>query len=213
MDDAVFLDFFISLATCYNRCMIYGVSGKLLTKGPNFAVVETGGLAYKIWMGARALGGLRSADGDESVALFTHFHVREDAMELFGFLSEEELAFFEMLISVSGVGPRSALAILDIAKLDELSAAIKEGRPDLLTRASGIGRKTAERIIVELRNKVQAMKSGQVVEKMEADADLIEALSNLGYRREDARSALLKVDSSITDVSERLKMALKLLSK
>ena len=194
--------------------MIYGVSGKLIMKGPNFAVVEAGGLSYKIWAGIRTLGGLRGgADSGESVRLFTHFHVREDAMELFGFASEEELAFFEMLISVSGVGPRSALAILDIAKLDELSAAIKEGRPDLLTRASGIGRKTAERIIVELRNKVQSIKAGQVVEKMEADADLIEALSNLGYRREEARNALSKVDAGVVDVSERLKMALKLLSK
>lgn len=191
--------------------MIYSVSGKLGLKGPNFAVVEAGGLGLKILAGARTLAGLHSMDAN--VKLFTHFYVREDVMELFGFLSEEELRFFEMLISVSGVGPKSALAILDIAKLNELSAAIKEGRPDLLTRASGIGRKTAERIIVELRTKVQSAKAGLVVEKMEADADLIEALSGLGYRKEEARSALSKVDANMVDVSERLKAALKLLSK
>ena len=134
-------------------------------------------------------------------------------MELYGFLSEDELVYFEMLISVSGVGPKSALSILDVARLDELSAAIKEGRPDLLTRASGIGRKTAERVIVELRTKVQSAKSGLVLEKMETDADLIEALSNLGYRREDARAALAKVDPKIHGVEERLKAALALLSK
>jgi Holliday junction DNA helicase RuvA len=190
--------------------MIYSVSGKLVLKGVNFAVVETGGLGLKIMMGGRTLSKLRGEDG--SVKVFTHFHVREEAMDLYGFLDEEELAFFELLISISGVGPKSALAILDVARMDELSAAIKEGRPDLLTRASGIGHKTAERIIIELRGKVQSVRAGLVVEKMEADADLLEALSNLGYRREEARSALSKVDSKIVDVSERLRGALNILS-
>jgi Holliday junction DNA helicase RuvA len=191
--------------------MIYSVSGKLVLKGANFAVIEAGGLGLKVFAPTRTLGAIRATD--EIVKLFTYFNVRESGMELYGFLSEEELIFFEMLISVSGVGPKSALAILDVAKLDELAAAIKEGRPDLMTRASGVGRKTAERIIVELRNKVQSSKAGSVVEKMEADADLIEALSNLGYRREEARAALSKVESSAVGVEERLKAALKLLSK
>jgi Holliday junction DNA helicase RuvA len=194
--------------------MIYSVSGKLLLKGPNFAVIEVGGFGLKILAGARTLGILRGGeDGDAPVKLFTYFHVREEAMELYGFSLEEELRFFEMLISVSGVGPKSALAILDVAKLDELAAGIKEGRPDLLTRASGIGRKTAERIIVELRSKVQSARAGLVVEKMEADADLIEALSGLGYRKEEARAALSKVEATVIDVSDRLKAALKILSK
>ena len=190
--------------------MIYSVSGKLVLKGVNFAVIEAGGLGLKIMMGGRTLLKLRGEDG--SVKVFTHFHVREEAMDLYGFLDEEELAFFELLISISGVGPKSALAILDVARMDELSAAIKEGRPDLLTRASGIGHKTAERIIIELRGKVQSFKAGMVVEKMEADADLLEALSNLGYRREEARAALSKVDAKIVDVSERLRGALNMLS-
>src|SRR5258708_18010547 len=118
-----------------------------------------------------------------------------------------------MLISVSGVGPKSALSILDIAPLSELSAAIKEGRPDLLTRASGIGRKTAERVIVELRTKVQSAKSGLVIEKMETDADLLDALTGLGYRREEARAALAKVDTKISGTEDRLRAALALLSK
>jgi Holliday junction DNA helicase RuvA len=190
--------------------MIYSVSGKLVLKGVNFVVIETGGLGLKIFAPARTLGNIHGTE--EPVKLFTHFNVRENGMELYGFLSEEELAFFEMLISVSGVGPKSALAILDVAKLDELAAAIKEGRPDLMTHASGIGRKTAERIIIELRNKVQSSKAGSVVEKMEADADLIEALANLGYRREEARAALGKVEASVVGVEGRLKGALKILS-
>jgi holliday junction DNA helicase RuvA len=198
------------LAASYNKAMIYSVSGKLVLKGVNFAVVETGGLGLKVFAPARTLAGIRATD--ETVKFFTYFNVRENGMELYGFLSEKELNFFEMLISVSGVGPKSALAILDVAKLDELAAAIKEGRPDLMTRASGVGRRTAERIIVELRNKVQSSKAGSVVEKMEGDADLIEALSNLGYRREEARAALAKIDGNTTDVTDRLKAALKLLS-
>src|ERR1700733_232500 len=99
-----------------------------------------------------------------------------------------------MLISVSGVGPKSALSILDIAQLDELSAAIKEGRPDLLTKAAGIGRKTAERVIIELRGRVQSSRSGAITEKMQTDSDLVEALMSLGYHRDQARAALAKVN-------------------
>jgi Holliday junction DNA helicase RuvA len=138
--------------------------------------------------------------------------VREDALDLFGFTSEGELQFFEMLISVSGVGPKSALAILDTAPLDELSAAIKEGRPDLLTRAAGIGRKTAERVIVELRSKVQSSKSGAVVDKMQTDSDLVEALMSLGYHRDQARAALAHVDEKVVGTEARLRAALAVLA-
>src|SRR5579872_4111941 len=131
--------------------MIHSVSGRLAAKADHFVVIEAGGLGLKIATNERTIKAL-SPVGSQAT-LFTYLNVRENAMELYGFLSEGELEYFEMLISVSGVGPKSALSILDVAKLDELSAAIKEGRPDLLTRASGIGRKTAERIIIELRTK------------------------------------------------------------
>jgi Holliday junction DNA helicase RuvA len=191
--------------------MIYSVSGKLALKSDHFVVVEAGGLGLKIAVGERTVKVLPPVGAQ--VKVFSYLQPRENAMELYGFLSEDELEYFEMLISVSGVGPKSALAILDVARLDELSAAIKEGRPELLTRASGIGRKTAERLIVELRTKVQSAKSGLVVEKMETDSDLVEALSNLGYRREEARVALGKVDPKVTGIEGRLKAALVILTK
>lgn len=191
--------------------MIYRVSGKLVLVADRFAVVETGGVGFKILPSARTLAGLDASATD--VVFFTHLQVREDGMDLFGFLSEEELVFFELLISVSGVGPRSALSILDVAGLEELSAAIKEGRPDLLSRASGIGKKTAERIIIELRTKVQSVKAGVVIQKMEVDEDLIEALTNLGYRRDDARTALAKVGTEVQGVNDRLRAALGILGK
>src|SRR5258708_1206818 len=133
--------------------MLYSVSGKLALKSDHFAVVEAGGLGIKLFASKQTIKALPVVNDD--IKFFTHLYVREDALDLYGFVTAEELNFFEMLISVSGVGPKSALSILDIAPLSELSAAIKEGRPDLLTRASGIGRKTAERVIVELRTKVQ----------------------------------------------------------
>ena len=189
--------------------MIHGIRGKLVARGDNFLVVETGGIDFKIYVSDRTLG--RAGSPGQEARLFTHVHVREDAMELYGFPTDDELAFFELLISVSGVGPRSALSIIDVAPLEELSAAIHEGRPDLLTKASGIGRKTAERIIVELRGKVGSARSGDVVLKMDTDADLVEALSNLGYRREEAREALARVPQDVAGVEARLKEALRLL--
>jgi len=191
--------------------MIYRVSGKLILIADRFAVVETGGVGFKILASARTLAGLGAPDTD--VSFFTHLHVREDGIDLFGFLSEGELVFFELLISVSGVGPRSALSILDVASLEDLSAAIKEGRPDLLSHASGIGKKTAEKIIIELKTKVQSVKAGAVVQKMEVDEDLIEALANLGYRRDDARAALAKVGAEVKGINDRLRAALGVLGK
>ncbi len=200
----------------YNKTMIYSISGKLAIKEKNFVVIESGGLGWKVMVGEGTLKALPPIvlNGTHPEAkIFTYMNVRENGIELYGFAREEELVYFEMLISVSGVGPKSALAILDVAPLEELSAAIKTGRPDLLTRASGIGRKTAERVIIELRTKVQSAKSGLVIEKMETDADLIEALSGLGYRREEARAALAKVDAKVVGVEDRLKAALALLGK
>src|SRR5258708_1199331 len=151
--------------------MLYSVSGKVALKSDRFAVVEVGGLGLKLFMAGRAIVALPEVGF--SVKIFSYLHMREDGLELYGFASEKELMYFEMLISVSGVGPKSALSILDITNLDELAASIKEGRPELLSRASGIGRKTAERIILELKSKVQSAKSGLVVEKMEGDVDLV----------------------------------------
>ncbi len=190
--------------------MLYSVSGKLMSKSEHFAVVDAAGLGLKVFVSGRTLGALPPIG--LAVKFFCHLHMREDGLELYGFLTEAELNFFELLISVSGVGPKSALSIMEVAELKNLAAAIKEGRPDLLTRASGIGRKTAERIILELKSKVQSEKSEIAVGKMEVDADLVETLVGLGYRREQAKAALGKVDEKIVNLEERLKAALKILS-
>ena len=193
----------------YNNRVIYSLSGKLDFKAGHFAVVNAAGLGLKVFMSERALRTLPPAG--EEIKLFCCLYMREDGLELYGFNSREELAFFELLISVSGIGPKSALSIMEISELGDLQAAIKEGRPDLLTRASGVGRKTAERIILELKSKVQSEKSGMAVKKMESDADLVDTLISLGYKRDQAASALQKVDGKITGLEERLKAALKIL--
>lgn len=191
--------------------MVYSVAGEVRHKSTNFAVIEVGGLGLKILMSKRTLTSLPAVGGNAKI--FNHLHVREDALELYGFPSEAELNLFEMLISVSGVGPKSALGILDIAELRELTAAIKAGRPDLLTRASGIGSKTAERIVLELKTKVAGGDPADSVQKMESDADLLETLVSLGYRRETAKTALQKVEASVIKLEDRLKEALKILNK
>jgi holliday junction DNA helicase RuvA len=189
--------------------MIYSVKGPVASVTENFAVLEVGGLGLKIFMSDRGLKTLRQ---DVDAVLFCHLHVREDALDLYGFRSAEELEFFELLLSISGVGPRSALAILDVAELSELAAAIQEGRPDLLTKASGIGRKTAERIVLELKGKVHAGGSEEMVKKMEGDSDLLETLISLGYRRDQAKAALEKVKKEVVGLEMRLKEALKFLA-
>lgn len=190
--------------------MIYSLRGILQSKDGNVAVLEIGGVGFKVFAAQRTL---LSLPAGEEAAIFTHLNVKEDALDLYGFASLEELRFFELLISVSGVGPKSALAILDIADLNELCAAIQEGRPDLLTRASGIGRKTAERIIIDLKGKVIAKESTSTVRRMEGDSDLVETLTNLGYRRDQAKAAVGHIEESVTGLEARLKAALKILGR
>jgi Holliday junction DNA helicase RuvA len=190
--------------------MIYSLRGTVVAKDLQFAVIEVGGMGLKVFAAARAL---RELPVGETVSIFSHLHVKEDALDLYGFASLEELTFFELLIGISGVGPKSALAVLDVAELPELCAAIQEGRADLLTQASGIGRKTAERIILELKGKVAAPGSSTVVERMDGDSDLVETLTSLGYRREQAKAAVSKLDREVTGLETRLKAALKVLGR
>lgn len=190
--------------------VIYSLKGTIIAVRTGFAVIEAGGVGYKVHMGARALSSLREISAP--AAVWCHTRSVEGDTSLYGFITETELSFFELLISVSGVGPKSALSILDVAPIDDICAAIKEGRPDLLTSASGIGRKTAERIIVELKSKVESMGSEEKVAAMSADADLIETLAALGYRKDESKAALSKIPPSVVGLTARLKEALKILS-
>lgn len=189
--------------------MIYSVRGKLITKKNDFFVVDVGGVAFKIATSFNVLKSLPQIG--QEVNVFTHLHVREDALELYGFLDEEEMRLFEMLIGISGIGPKSAISVLGVEKVNKLKAAIVEGRAELLTKASGVGKKTAERVILELRGKLAQKGSRELVGLMESDSDIVETLVNLGYTKTQVQYALSKVDPKIIKIEERIKAALKLL--
>ena len=190
--------------------MLYSLTGKLTEAGDNFLILEISGIGLKVFTHRRTLSGLPPIDSN--LKIFSYLYIREEGSEIYGFLNPQELSFFELLISVSGVGPKSALSVMDVAELKNLLAAIKEERPDLLTRAAGIGRKIGERIILELKGKVRLDESGEAVKRMESDADLVETLCGLGYRRDEARIALEKVGSSHKKIEDRLRFALKILT-
>jgi Holliday junction DNA helicase RuvA len=187
--------------------MIRSISGILKVKGPNFAVVEVGGIGFKLNLSIRTAEKLPKEG--EIVAFATYLHVREDALELYGFADVGELNCFEALTSVSGVGPRSALAILAVAPVQELIAAIGAGSAEFLTRAPGIGHKTAERIILELRDRMKLIsKSGAMPAALKADDDVYEALRSLGYSANQAKEGMAKIDPNIKEVGARLRDAL-----
>ena len=169
------------------------------------------GVGYKVFVPAKIYEDLPLIG--QVMRVFCHLHVREDMLDLFGFLNESDLIFFERLITVSGVGPRSALAVKAIAPTDQLMAAVNEGDAELLTKASGIGRKTAERIVLELKGKLLVLKSAETVKMMESDLDLEEALVGLGYSKQQAKRAIGQLDSLVKGLELRLKAALKLLKR
>lgn len=189
--------------------MIGFLQGSVKAVRPNYIVVLAGGVGYRVATLKEAL--LRAKEGS-GVALWIHTAVREDALDLYGFQHEEELRFFELLLSVSGIGPRSALAILDIASVETLRSAIAQGNAGYLTTVSGIGKKTAEKIVLELRDKVKD--GGHATSgALKGDQEALEAMRSLGYSAAEARDALRKVPTTIEGGSARLREALKLLGK
>ncbi len=191
--------------------MIGSIKGKIIFKTDKFLIVETAGVGYKIAVSPDALNTLRQ--GDAEVSLWVHTHAREDALDLYGFLDYEELEFFEMLLNVSGIGPKGALAILGVASLDTLKKAIGTGDTSYLTKISGIGKKTAEKIVLELRDKLtDKMKVKEGGSALREELDALEALKSLGYSQSEAREALKKVSGS-TDTNTKIREALKLLSQ
>lgn len=186
--------------------MIHGLTGKLKKAGLNYLVITVGGIDYKVFV---SLSESLSIKEGEEISLFTYLHSTDSAMDLYGFNSQEELDLFEALISVSGVGPKSALGILSVANPQKISASIAEESPELLQRSSGIGKRTAERIIVELKDKVSSEGSGEVLRLAEADSDVYEALVGLGYKKSKVEDVLKEIDPALTDVRDRLKEALR----
>jgi Holliday junction DNA helicase RuvA len=185
--------------------MIGHLKGDVTAIRAGFAIISANGVGYKVAATKEALAELQQS---ANAAFWTYLAVRENALDLYGFKSEDELHFFELLLSVSGIGPKSALAILDIATVEMLRSAIAQGNAGYLTSVSGIGKKTAEKIIVELRDKVGLAAEGQA---LRGDVEALEAMRALGYTPQEARDALRNVPQSIESSNDRLREALKIL--
>lgn len=184
--------------------MIYSVKGTLIHIESGFAVVECGGIGYKI---NTTLTTQKQLKLNSTVTLFTYMNVREDAVELFGFYSKGELSTFKMLISISGVGPKVALAILSELSSEQIAISVSANDYKTLTRASGVGPKLAQRIVLELKDKIKGITvdgSDGVIAKGSVIADTgniskaVAALAVLGYSAADVTPVLSKLDPSLT---------------
>ncbi|MFA5937437.1 MAG: Holliday junction branch migration protein RuvA [Candidatus Paceibacterota bacterium] len=199
--------------------MIGSIKGTITLKTEKFVIVETAGVGYKINVSLDTLSKLLTPckssgqkETSELVSFWIHTHVREDLFDLYGFLTIEELEFFEMLIGVSGIGPKGALVILGVASIETLKKAIGTGDISYLTKISGIGKKTAEKIVIELRDKMQnKMGEEKTGSSLREELDALEALKSLGYSQNEAREALKQIDQNL-NTNSKIKEALKVLS-
>lgn len=189
--------------------MIGRIKGKIILLKENYIIVDVHDVGYKIALNSFSLAKIA---GHEWVELFIHTHVREDALGLFGFLSEEELEMFELLISISGIGPKVAQGILSIASPKTIKTAIVNEDSSILTKVSGIGKKTAGRVILELKNKVGAISVGDQ-EETTTDSSAVEALIGMGYSAYEAREALKSVPSEEKELGKIISVALRNMGK
>jgi Holliday junction DNA helicase RuvA len=190
--------------------MIFHLTGKVIHKGLGFVVLETAGIGYKVAVTGDTLSQIGTATKD-TVSLWTHHVIREDTSDLYGFLTLDEVEFFELLISISGIGPKTGLGVMNASSMENLKTAIGHGEISYLTKISGIGKKIAEKIIFELRDKVIA--NGNEGGEMQGDTDVLEALISLGYGERETREVVKNLNKNVTGPQNRIKEALKVLGK
>ena len=190
--------------------MIAYLKGEIIYSNDKFLILNTGNVGYKVSVTPETI---LLCDEGKQISLFIYTAVRENSIDLFGFINKDELSFFELLLDVSGIGPRSALSIIGLAPIETVKSAIATGDVAYLNKVSGIGRKTAEKIIIELRDKLQNYKIVDGTSStLREDGDIIEALKSLGYSQNEARDALKQVPPSTEGTNARIKEALKVLS-
>ncbi len=195
--------------------MIYSIKGKLLLTDFNSAVIETGGISFRCYTTVNTLRKIGQA-GNE-VLLFTYLNVKEDALDLFGFKETVELDCFKLLLSVSGVGPKAALSILSQLSPDKLAIAVAAKDVKAISAAQGVGKKTAERIVLELKDKLADVSGTEssaeleeisIVSQNDAFNDAVAALISLGYSQSDTARVLAKADKNL-NTEQLIKFALK----
>ena len=208
--------------------MYYYIKGKLAHLDPAYAVVDAGGVGYKLTISASTHSQMpphRSVSEKPEVTLYSYMAVREDGIELFGFATEEELESSKMLITVSGVGPKAAISILSLLSPQKLALAICTDDKKTISKANGIGPKTAARIVLELKDKLKKVTVLDGDDAVLADgldmmsgnsdkrSDAISALTVLGYTRSEAESVIRKIDISSLEVDDIIREALKKLMR
>ncbi|MGN1444314.1 MAG: Holliday junction branch migration protein RuvA [Acutalibacteraceae bacterium] len=200
--------------------MFYSLTGNVIFTDLNSVALECGGVGFRCLTSTNTL---RDVDVHEKTTLYTHLNVREDALDLFGFSTEYELEWFKLLIGVTGVGPKAALAILSELAPDKLALAVSAGDVKAITRAQGVGPKIAQRVILELKDKAKSALSSFGEVSSQADdvsevfgssntSEAVAALTMLGYSQSEAALAVSKVDASLP-TDQIIKQCLKLLSR
>jgi len=191
--------------------LISYLEGKIIKKFQKSAILLVGGVGYKIFPPA---GFLNRLELGEDASIFTYLNVNIDALDLYGFESEFELELFELLISISGIGPKAALGIVSLDSPDKIAGAILREDFAYLSSVSGIGAKTGKKIILELKDKIAKLSfEAEGAESASSDSEVIDALEALGYSPRDARDAVRSISKDIESVEERIREALKILVK
>lgn len=190
--------------------MISTLEGKIALKSEKYAIIETNGIGFRVNLSEKTLSKIPQSGG--SVKLFTYLSVKETGWDLFGFLTFEELDLFELLITIPGIGPKTASNILGLASVSDLEEAIVLGDETILGKVSGIGKKMAQKIVLELKSKVKKLSKGEA-SGVAGDIEVIDALVSLGYRVYEVREVLQKLPAEIKGVENRVKETLKRLGK
>ncbi len=198
----------------YDSSMISKLTGTLDSYDERKLIIDVHGVGYRVYVTGDTLHSLTHLKGTNTpLSLHIHSVIREDAFDLYGFASPDDLALFELLISVSGIGPKTALSVLSVVSANNLRRAIQEENAASLTKVAGIGKKIAEKIILELKDKIDTIEhTSSPTEAPSSHADAIEALSALGYSPQDARDALKKIDPALTSTAAKVRAALKVLN-
>jgi len=188
--------------------MISGIKGTIESIGSNWIIVDVGGVSFQVFVPTSTLSSVGTVG--QPVKLHTHLHVREDNLTLFGFSTAREMALFETLITVKGIGPKLGLALLSGMDADQLTMAIASGDSSLLTGIPGVGKKTAERIVLELKDKIGGeWILTQDLESVQGNSEVVAALTSLGYSVTEATRAVATLPNTPASLEEKIKAALK----
>jgi holliday junction DNA helicase RuvA len=190
--------------------MISYLEGSIKHKGPNFLIIQTGGVGYKVFAPLDILG---RANSNDKFSLFIYTNVRDDAIELYGFNNSDDLSLFELFLGVSGIGPKTAMAIFSNAKVPKIKEAIVKGDVDFFSTIPRLGRKNAQKIIIELRSKLGSLEDLDLTPDSGENKEIIDALKAFGFSTNEAREAFKSIRDMEGSASDKIKQALKYLGK